>query len=58
VDEYLRGHHHQRGGHALVGHVRDQQRQVVVVDQEEVVKIAAPFEYMLTYFFFDMCLTV
>lgn len=37
----LGDHHEHRRGHALAGYVRHHQRQVVVVDQEEVVKVAA-----------------
>ncbi len=41
IDDVLGRHHEQRRGHALVGHVRDDQDQVVVIHHEEIVEITA-----------------
>ena len=43
LDHDLGGHHEQRRGNALAAHVRHDQRQMVVIDQEEVVEVAAYF---------------
>ena len=40
-DQRPRDHHEQCGGHALAGDVRHDQAKVIVIDQEEIVEIAA-----------------
>ena len=36
-------HHQERGRHALAGHVRHDESHVIVVDHEEIIKVAAHF---------------
>ncbi|MBE6470413.1 MAG: hypothetical protein E7000_01720 [Coriobacteriaceae bacterium] len=43
LDDGLRQHHEQRGGNALTRDIRHDEREVIVVDEEEIVEVAADF---------------
>ena len=42
-DQRLGNHHKQCGGDSLAGDIRDDQRQMIIINQEEIVEIAADF---------------